>query len=475
MHQNGYYFSRPIYMHKFTSRDVPSERGQQYSEKATEIEVQQSHSYEIKPERHPYQQSEGKNPQQQVYENPVPVIVLKVPGPQKYALHLQALLQQYLEVRAAQFLKVLEEQDKQGHLMSPQHYAAPQEHVAYIPMVAITPMYQNYYQQPPQHQPTHGYRQQVQHYYHQQQPTHHQAQQIHHQAQAVHHQPQQQVHIQPQQQIQQIHHQVQQQVQPQHQEQQQMHPQMYHQIPVGHQSYYRHQQVHHHSQQPQMIHYPKYIPQQPQQIQVYHNSQPQQGHSTAYIAYVTPAYTQDPHEAHEAHEPLPTSENYPSEKHTQVIFKKKKNRHHQHPQPSITYHTDEPIVVQEQPTPVVHYKHPEPEEVYVSHPEEYAVTHQPTYSNHRQEHMEIQHVAAATERSKSHFNYHVGSTLAPTSEELNERHNPKRMVTPFSKEQFEKAKRMMAKRNRGSMRGVAAAAVVESSQAKEEKTEKKSS
>lgn len=407
MHPNGYYFSRPIYMHKFTSRDVPSDRGH-YNEKATEIEVQQSHSYEIKPESIPYDQSESKHhQQQQVYEDPVPVIVLKVPGPSKYALHLQALLQQYLEIRAAQFLKVIEEQDKHGQLMSPQHYAtAPQEHVAYIPMIAITPMYhQNYY-----HQQNGQYRQ------------HQQQQQYYH-----HHH----------------HH----------------HPQMYQQISVGQQSYYRHHpqmhRHHHHQQQQQqqqVIHYPKYVQQQPQPIPIYHQPQ-QQIHPSTFIAYVTPSYNQESHhqDSHDD-DPLPTSENYPSEKHTHVIFKKKKTRVQNHPQPSITYHTDEPIIVPDHPTPIIHYKHPEPEEVYVSHPEEYQVTHQPTYSNHRPDHKEVHHIAAATDRSKGPYNYHVASTLAPTSEELHERHNPKRMVTvaPFN----EKGNRMVekTKRNRGSTR-----------------------
>lgn len=47
-----------------------------------------------------------------------PVIVLKIPGPQKYAAHLQTLLQQYIEIRAAQILKEIEEleiQQNQGH------------------------------------------------------------------------------------------------------------------------------------------------------------------------------------------------------------------------------------------------------------------------------------------------------------------------------------------------------------------------
>jgi hypothetical protein len=169
---------------------------------------------------------------------------------------------------------------------------------------------------------------------------------------------------------------------------------------------------------------------------------------------------------------LQTSENYPSDKHTHVIFKKKKHQRVQahHPQPSITYHTDEPIVVQEQ-SAVVPYGQPEPEEVYVSHAE-YPVTHQPTYTNHHHEHQEVQRNPAPVRESvtKAPYNYHVASTLSPSYEELHERHNPKRMTAPFSKDQFEKAKRMMEKsrRNRGSVKA-------DFSQIKEEKSEKKSS
>jgi hypothetical protein len=148
-------------MHKFTSRDVPTSGG--YLEKATDIEIQQSHSYEIKGENfnqfQPHENAQkhyqqGQAHKQQVYEDPVPVIVLRVPGPAKYAVHLQNLLQQYLEIRAAQFLKVLEEQEHAQHQQSSQQanyhqhqqqqaheQYVQQEEVAYIPMITV-PMYQ---------------------------------------------------------------------------------------------------------------------------------------------------------------------------------------------------------------------------------------------------------------------------------------------------------------------------------------------
>ncbi|CAH1721515.1 unnamed protein product [Chironomus riparius] len=449
MHDNGYYFSRPIYMHKFTSNDVAGEKG--YHEKATDIEIQQSHSYEIKSENYQYQPAENQHnynqqqQQQQVYEDPVPVIVLRVPGPAKYALHLQALLQQYLELRAAQFLKVLEEQERHGQLSRPQQYSS-QDQVAYIPMVAITPMYQNNayrYQQQQQAQQQHS------HHHHNQNSQHSQ------------HGYRQQYYQQPM-----------------------RHENTYRvAVPAGEQSYYRQQQVQHH--QPQ--HYQNY------QSNVYHNvqpqisqhsqpqisqhsqsqisqhsqsqhSQPQNHHATSFITYVTPAYvTPAPQVHHEEEHPqvqhhsqhLETSENYPSDKHTHVIFKKKKNRVQNHPQPSITYHTPAPIVVPEIPA---HYNHQqenqqEVEVEYHHHHEhqEHSVTHEPIYE-HDDDHSAQPHVITITERTKAPFNYHVaGPTLAPTHGELRERHIPKRMA-PFTKEQFEKAKRIMdkSKRSRGS-------------------------
>lgn len=99
--------------------------------------MEPSYSYELKPQtyithnspqvdiphsandaghRHQAQQSIEHAPQQeqqQHYEEPV--IVLRIPGPAKYASHLQTLLQQYLEIRAAQYLRILEEAELQKH------------------------------------------------------------------------------------------------------------------------------------------------------------------------------------------------------------------------------------------------------------------------------------------------------------------------------------------------------------------------
>lgn len=378
--------------------DLPNEKNG-YREKATDIEIQQSHSYEIT-EQTNYQPSASQNYQQeQIYEDPVPVIVLRIPGPQKYALHLQALLQQYLEIRAAQYIKALEDQERRGHLHHPQHYLAQQQqHMQYMSVIAVNPMYHHPYYQ----------------------------------------------HQQLQQQQQQTQHGFQQYYQVNHGNN--------YQVPAGEQSYYTQaqpavQEYHHQSTQPQ--------------------HQQQQEYPTSYINFVTPTYEQGDlhhqsqqqqpqvqvhhHEPQQQHDDrLETSENYPSEKHTQVIFKKKKNRVHR---PSISYHQSAPIVVPDHP------HHQQQEEVYQHQPEPMHHSHTPehqlyAYTNNFNEHQDETEVVAVTQRSQSPINYHIlQSTLAPTHEELHERHNPKRMA-PFTKEQFEKARRIMtkSKRNRGSVR-----------------------
>lgn len=102
----------------------------------TSVEIQPSHSYEIKQTEHGYKtiyHGDGNDDHsQQDYTNSqsgegeaVPVIVLRVPGPAKYASHLQVLLQQYLEARAAQYIQTLQEQE--GIDASQQQYHHEQE------------------------------------------------------------------------------------------------------------------------------------------------------------------------------------------------------------------------------------------------------------------------------------------------------------------------------------------------------------
>lgn len=404
--QNEYYFSQPHMMHRFSMRDLPKESSG-YREKATDIEIQQSHSFEIKEENYSGYQPSASGQQyqhEQVYEDPVPVIVLRIPGPQKYAVHLQALLQQYLEIRAAQYITALEHQERHGHLMHPQHYVAQEQHqMQYIPMVAIPPLYQQ------------------QQYYQQQQ----------------------------QQQHARLQHELQQHGHHGYRHGYQVQNENTYQVPTGDQSYYHQPQVH-------------------QQVEEeYHESShaPKQHHThefaTSYINFVTPAYEQGEvhqpqihHHNHHDDEPLETSENYPSDKHTQVIFKKKKNRAHR---PTASYHKSLPIVVPDTSAPELLQ-----EEVYPQHQQEpiHYSHHQPehdshSYANNHNEYRAGSDVVAVTQRSSGPINYHVmQSTLAPTPDELNDRHHPKRMA-PFTKEQFEKARRMMmpkSKRNRGSQR-----------------------
>lgn len=83
---------------------------------ASSVEVHKSQSYEIKETEDGSYQTiyDGDNGQPANEEEPVPVIVLRVPGANKYAAHLQALLQQYLEARATQYLQALQEQEAHG-------------------------------------------------------------------------------------------------------------------------------------------------------------------------------------------------------------------------------------------------------------------------------------------------------------------------------------------------------------------------
>jgi hypothetical protein len=68
-------------------------------ETVTDIQIQPSQSYELK-DPSGYQGHQQQHSQEQQYyqqqpqqHNNEPVIVLRIPGPQKYAAHLQALLQ----------------------------------------------------------------------------------------------------------------------------------------------------------------------------------------------------------------------------------------------------------------------------------------------------------------------------------------------------------------------------------------------
>lgn len=163
----------------------------QPQQQVTSVTIEPSYSYELKPQTsyesqpspvaeqqhvvHPEQpQIDLPQPQPQQHESSAPaedaggyqepVIVLRIPGPAKYAAHLQTLLQQYLEIRAAQYLQLLQEaeqrkqqqQHQQHHQhqhvqqeeqLAPQPYATPEQHeqahyhpdVSYAHQLAPTP------------------------------------------------------------------------------------------------------------------------------------------------------------------------------------------------------------------------------------------------------------------------------------------------------------------------------------------------
>lgn len=152
-----YTFSKPRYeFYPYSQHDIPAAPGYQHQQQQlhylrhypmalvnsdphyynhqahTSVEIQPSQSYEIKPTDHGYKTiyhggggggvahnehiSPGYNTHEDIStgDQHTPVIVLRIPGPAKYAAHLQALLQQYIEARAAQYLQELQEQEAHG-------------------------------------------------------------------------------------------------------------------------------------------------------------------------------------------------------------------------------------------------------------------------------------------------------------------------------------------------------------------------
>lgn len=103
----------------------PNYYSQQAHSAHTSVEIQPSHSYEIKQTEHGYKTifhgNDEHSPSAYSHGNSeapsseaVPIIVLRVPGPTKYAAHLQALLQQYVEARAAQYIQAFQQQEAHG-------------------------------------------------------------------------------------------------------------------------------------------------------------------------------------------------------------------------------------------------------------------------------------------------------------------------------------------------------------------------
>ncbi|XP_034118990.1 uncharacterized protein LOC117578000 [Drosophila albomicans] len=142
----------------------------QQQQQVTSVTIEPSYSYELKPQtsyeaQQPVAVEQHAQPEQPQIDLPQPqheaaagnggvdetagyqepVIVLRIPGPAKYAAHLQTLLQQYLEIRAAQYLQLLQDAEQRKHQqhqaveLQPQQSYAPveqQEQAHYHPEVA---------------------------------------------------------------------------------------------------------------------------------------------------------------------------------------------------------------------------------------------------------------------------------------------------------------------------------------------------
>ncbi|XP_058116954.1 putative uncharacterized protein DDB_G0268364 [Anopheles ziemanni] len=172
--ETGYHFSKPKYMiYPYSQHDIAPVRSTHSTETVTDIEITPSHSYELKPieevyqiyptqqysqeqqQQHYYhQQPQSQHQAKQLYQQQdTPVIVLKIPGPSKYAAHLQALLQQYLEVRAAQLYKELEEHELQQQQQQLQHQQQhTQQH--YVQEPEAVQHHHHHHQQQEQHTKT---------------------------------------------------------------------------------------------------------------------------------------------------------------------------------------------------------------------------------------------------------------------------------------------------------------------------------
>lgn len=140
---NGYHYDRPKFMfYPYSQKDIPKDAPGYHIVDKDSVTIEPSYSYELKPQVYEvpnetpqidlphhgsyYQQPEQPQQQQQQYEEPV--IVLKIPGPAKYASHLQSLLQQYLEIRAAQYLRILEEAEARKQQQAQEQYEHHHHH-----------------------------------------------------------------------------------------------------------------------------------------------------------------------------------------------------------------------------------------------------------------------------------------------------------------------------------------------------------
>ncbi|XP_054088320.1 putative uncharacterized protein DDB_G0271606 [Zeugodacus cucurbitae] len=127
---NGYQYERPKFMfYPYSQQNIPADAPGYYPPK-TDVSIEPSYSYELQPQSYVQAQKHGAQQSTEVLDVPKhgahggyeePVIVLRIPGPTKYASHLQTLLQQYLEIRAAQYLRILEENEVHKQQQQQQH------------------------------------------------------------------------------------------------------------------------------------------------------------------------------------------------------------------------------------------------------------------------------------------------------------------------------------------------------------------
>ncbi|XP_037880668.1 nuclear transcription factor Y subunit beta isoform X1 [Glossina fuscipes] len=133
--QHGYDYTPPKFMfYPYSQKDIPPDAPSYYiQDEKNSITIEPSYSYQLKTESF-IQSNHAPHIDvphaSNVLDGEDPVIVLRIPGPPKYASHLKTLLQQYLEIRAAQYLHILEETEhrKRLQLQQPQQQQQQQQH-----------------------------------------------------------------------------------------------------------------------------------------------------------------------------------------------------------------------------------------------------------------------------------------------------------------------------------------------------------
>uniref|UniRef100_A0A1A9WCM2 DUF4794 domain-containing protein n=1 Tax=Glossina brevipalpis TaxID=37001 RepID=A0A1A9WCM2_9MUSC len=154
--QHGYDYTPPKFMfYPYSQKDIPPDAPKYYiQDDKSSITIEPSYSYQLKTES--FIQS-SHAPQldmphsSNILDGEDPVIVLRIPGPPKYANHLKTLLQQYLEIRAAQYLHILEETEHRKRLQLEQQQQQHDEDIQLKNETPVTQQHQPDYQQSQQH------------------------------------------------------------------------------------------------------------------------------------------------------------------------------------------------------------------------------------------------------------------------------------------------------------------------------------